>query len=152
MEPIQENSMTADITEIMKLIPHRYPFLLVDKVIKLDLNESAIGVKNVTVNEPQFAGHFPHRPVMPGVLIIESMAQLSAVLVSSSLESQDNKEVLFLSIDSTKFRRVVVPGDTMYIYSKIVQRRANVWKFEAKVEIDDNLAAESSFTAMIKNR
>lgn len=147
-----DKNTKIDIVGIMKMIPHRYPFLLVDRVIEVNAHESIIGIKNVTANEPQFTGHFPSRPIMPGVLIIEAMAQLSAILVSSSLDSSEDKEVYFLSIESSKFRKIVEPGDTMYMYSKITQHRSNVWKFAAKTEVNNSIAAESMFTAMIKDR
>ncbi|WPY01039.1 3-hydroxyacyl-ACP dehydratase FabZ [Candidatus Trichorickettsia mobilis] len=146
------NVEIIDIVEIMKMIPHRYPFLLIDKVIALQPNHSIVGIKNVTVNEPQFTGHFPHRPIMPGVLIIEAMAQLSAVLVSKSMDTKEDKDVYFMSIESTKFRKIVEPGDTMYLYSTIEQNRSQVWKFAARAEINNTIAAESFFTAMVKNR
>ena len=141
-----------DINEIMSIIPHRYPFLLVDRVIEIDLNKSIVGIKNVTANEPQFTGHFPTRPVMPGVLIIEAMAQLSAVLVAKSMESTDDKEVFFMSIDESKFRKVVEPGDTLTLYAEIIQSRGPVWKFKARSEVDGKVAAEAVFTAMVKDK
>lgn len=140
------------INEIMSIIPHRYPFLLIDRVIEIELNKSIIGIKNVTANEPQFTGHFPDRPVMPGVLIIEAMAQLSAVLVAKSMENTKDKEVFFMSIDETKFRKVVEPGDTLKMYAEIIQNRGAVWKFKAHAEIDEKVVAESMFTAMVKNK
>ncbi len=136
--------------EIMSLIPHRYPFLLIDKVVELKANDSIIAVKNVTVNEPQFTGHFPSKPIMPGVLIIEAMAQASAILVARSLEPKEGREVYFMSIDSAKFRKVVEPGDTVYIHAKIEQSRAHVWKFSAKAMVDGAVVSESNFTAMVK--
>ncbi len=144
------NSM--DIVEIMEMIPHRYPFLLVDRIIELKINESIIGIKNVTFNEPQFLGHFPSKPIMPGVLIIEAMAQVSAVLVAKSINSRANKDVYFMTIEQTKFRKIVVPGDMLYISSKIEQNRGQVWKFSAHAEVDKKLVAESKFTAMVKDR
>ncbi len=141
-----------DINEIMSIIPHRYPFLLVDRIIEIDLNKSIVGIKNVTANEPQFTGHFPTRPVMPGVLIIEAMAQLSAVLVAKSMESTDDKEVFFMSIDESKFRKVVEPGDTLTMYAEIIQSRGPVWKFKARSEVDGKVAAEAVFTAMVKDK
>ena len=144
--------MRIDINEIMSIIPHRYPFLLVDRVIELKINESIIGIKNITANEPQFTGHFPTRPVMPGVLIIEAMAQLSAVLAAKSLESTENKEVFFMSIESAKFRKIVEPGDTLMMYVSIEQNRGAVWKFKARSEVDGKIAAESIFTAMVKDK
>lgn len=144
--------MIIDITEIMDLIPHRYPFLLVDRVLEIDLNKSILGIKNVTVNEPQFTGHFPARPVMPGVLMVEAMAQLAAILVAKSLGSTKNKEVFLMAIENAKFRRIVQPGDTMYIHATIEQQRANVWKFSSTVTVEGEIAAESKFTAMIKDK
>jgi 3-hydroxyacyl-[acyl-carrier-protein] dehydratase len=136
----------------MSIIPHRYPFLLVDRVTDIKHKESIIGIKNVTANEPQFTGHFPSRPVMPGVLIIEAMAQLSAVLVAKSMESTADKEVFFMSIDESKFRKVVEPGDTLIMYANIIQNRGPVWKFKARTEIDGKVAAEAVFTAMVKDK
>lgn len=141
-----------NINEIMAIIPHRYPFLLVDRVKEIKIGESIVGIKNVTANEPQFTGHFPSRPVMPGVLIIEAMAQLSAVLVAKSMASTADKEVFFMSIDESKFRKIVEPGDTMVMYSDIIQSRGFVWKFKARCEVDGQIAAESTFTAMVKDK
>ncbi|PCJ25355.1 MAG: 3-hydroxyacyl-[acyl-carrier-protein] dehydratase FabZ [Rickettsiales bacterium] len=141
-----------NIEEIMSIIPHRYPFLLVDRVLEIELNESIIGIKNVTANEPQFTGHFPGRPVMPGVLIVEAMAQLSAILVAKSMESVKDKEVYFMSIDECKFRKVVQPGDSLIMHANIVQNRGAVWKFKARAEIGGQIAAESCFTAMVKDK
>lgn len=141
-----------DIVEIMEMLPHRYPFLLIDRVLEFKLNESIVGIKNVTINEPQFVGHFPDKPVMPGVLIIESMAQLSAILVAKSMDITEGKDVFFMSIEESKFRRIVGPGDTLYIYATIEQNRASVWKFSAVAKVDAQVVAESKFTAMVKNR
>lgn len=141
------------IHEIMQMIPHRYPFLLVDKIIDIVPSESIIGIKNVTFNEPQFMGHFPENPVMPGVLMIEALAQVAAVLVSKTLNAKPNeKEVYFMAIDGAKFRRVVVPGDTLHLHAKIAQNRGPVWKFTARAEVDGVLAVETSFTAMVKDK
>lgn len=139
-----------DIEKILKMIPHRYPFLLIDKVIDLVPNKSAIGIKNVTFNEPHFMGHFPGKPIMPGVLIIEAMAQTSAILVVETLEGRtEGKLVYFMSIDKARFRKVVVPGDTMYIHVVKDRNRGNVWKFNAEAKVDDVVVAEASFMAMI---
>ncbi len=140
------------INEIMSIIPHRYPFLLIDRVTEIELEKSIVGIKNVTVNEPQFTGHFPNRPMMPGVLIIEAMAQLSAVLVAKSMENTKDKEVFFMSINETKFRKVVEPGDTLKMHAEIIQNRGTVWKFKAHAEVDGEIVAESLFTAMVKNK
>ena len=144
--------MNIDIVEIMSMVPHRYPFLLIDKIIEINNNDSIVGIKNVTFNEPQFTGHFPNKPIMPGVLIIEAMAQVSAILVAKSMTSTEDKDVYFMAIEEAKFRKVVVPGDTMYIYSKIEQSRSSVWKFSARAEVANEIVAESKFTAMVKNR
>jgi 3-hydroxyacyl-[acyl-carrier-protein] dehydratase len=146
------NKEIIDINQIMSIIPHRYPFLLIDRVLEIKLGESIVGIKNVTINEPHFTGHFPSRPVMPGVLIIEAMAQLSAILVAKSMESTKDKEVFFMSIEQAKFRKVVEPGDTLTISASITQNRGTVWKFLAKTEIDGKLVAESGFTAMVKDK
>ncbi|WP_341756242.1 MULTISPECIES: 3-hydroxyacyl-ACP dehydratase FabZ [unclassified Candidatus Tisiphia] len=144
--------MKINIREIMELLPHRYPFLLIDKVLEFKINESIVGIKNVTFNEPQFTGHFPTEPIMPGVLIVEAMAQLSAILVSKSINSTKDKEVFFMSIEEAKFRKIVEPGDTLHIYAKIEQNRSSVWKFSSNAKVNDQIVAESKFTAMVKNR
>ncbi|WP_425362542.1 3-hydroxyacyl-ACP dehydratase FabZ [Candidatus Tisiphia endosymbiont of Hybos culiciformis] len=144
--------MKINIVEIMEMLPHRYPFLLIDKVLEFKLNESILGIKNVTFNEPHFTGHFPTKPVMPGVLIIEAMAQLSAILVAKSMDFKKDKDVFFMSIEEAKFRKIVEPGDTLHIYAKVEQNRASVWKFSSNAKVDDQIVAESKFTAMFKNR
>jgi len=147
----KENT-SMDINEIMSIIPHRYPFLLVDRIREIEVGKSIIGIKNITANEPQFTGHFPSRPIMPGVLIIEAMAQLSAVLVAKSMASTEDKEVFFMSIDESKFRKVVEPGDCLVMYSSIIQNRGSVWKFKARAEVNDKIASEATFTAMVKDK
>jgi 3-hydroxyacyl-[acyl-carrier-protein] dehydratase len=142
-----------DIKGILTAIPHRYPFLLIDRVVDLIPGESATGIKNVSVNEPFFAGHFPNHPVMPGVLIIESMAQTSAVLVVRTLGPEAaGKVVYFMSIDSAKFRRPVMPGDQMRVAVTRKQRRGPVWKFEGVVKVGDAVVAEAVYSAMIMDR
>lgn len=141
-----------DLKEIMSIIPHRYPFLLVDRITDIKLNESIEGIKNVTFNEPYFPGHFPGRPVMPGVLMIEAMAQISAVLVAKSMDTTEDKEVFFMSIDESKFRKVVEPGDVLVLHATILQSRGSVWKFKARAEVDGKVASEAIFTAMVKNK
>ncbi len=141
-----------NIEKIIKMLPHRYPFLLVDRVVSIDLeNESLIALKNVTFNEPHFLGHFPGRSVMPGVLIVEALAQAAALYVieSMKLETTENMAVYFMSIENAKFRQIVTPGDSLYLHVKKERARANVWKFSGEARVNDKLVAESSFTAMI---
>ncbi len=149
---MNNTKLVMDINEIASIIPHRYPMLLVDRIIDFHQNERISGIKNVTMNEPQFTGHFPDRPVMPGVLIIEAMAQLSAVLVAKSMQGTQDKEVFFMSIEEAKFRKIVEPGDCMIMHSNIIQNRGNVWKFKAFSEVDGKVAAEATFTAMVKEK
>lgn len=147
-----QEDTSMDINQIMSIIPHRYPFLLIDRIKEIILGESIIGIKNITFNEPQFTGHFPSRPIMPGVLIIEAMAQLSAVLVAKSMETTEDKEVFFMSIEESKFRKIVKPGDCLVMYSSIVQNRGSVWKFKARAEVDGKIASEAVFTAMVRDK
>jgi len=141
------------IAQIMAAIPHRYPFLLIDRVVDLVLDQSAVGVKNVTINEFFFQGHFPSEPVMPGVLIVESMAQTAAVLVVATLgEAAQGKLVYFMSVEAAKFRRPVVPGDQIRVHVMKVQRRMNVWKFSAQAKVDGVVVAEATYAAMIRDR
>ncbi len=143
---------TINIERIMQMIPHRYPFLLVDKVIDVVKDQSAVGIKNVTFNELHFIGHFPGKPVMPGVLIIESMAQTSAVLVVETLgKESEGKLVYFMSIEEAKFRKPVTPGDTMHIHVKKDRSRGNVWKFDCHAEVAGAKVAEATISAMIVN-
>lgn len=139
-----------DIQQIMRMIPHRYPFLLVDKVIDLVKGESAVGIKNVTMNEPHFMGHFPGYPVMPGVLIVESMAQTAGLVVVDFMgEEAEGKVVYFMSIDSTRFRKPVVPGDTLHIHVEKIKSRGPVFKFKGIAKVNDVVHAEAIFSAMI---
>lgn len=141
---------TIPVERIMQMIPHRYPFLMIDKVVDLVPGESAVGVKNVTVNEPFFPGHFPEKPVFPGVLIIEAMAQTCAVLVVHTMgKAAEGKLVYFMSIDEARFRKPVVPGDTLRIRVSKQQSRRNVWKFGCDATVDGVLVAEASVCAMI---
>ena len=141
---------TLEIGEIMEMIPHRYPFLVIDRVDEVVPNESAIGVKNVSMNEPFFQGHFPTRPVMPGVLLIESMAQTAAVLVVQTLGADaEGKLVYFMTIDDARFRNPVVPGDVVKVHVTKIQNRRNVWRFRGEAKVDGKLCAEATFAAMI---
>ncbi|MCB8874826.1 3-hydroxyacyl-ACP dehydratase FabZ [Acidisoma silvae] len=143
----------VNLAEIMLDIPHRYPFLLIDKVIDIEKNVSAVGIKNVTINEGFFQGHFPGHPVMPGVLIIESMAQTAGVLVVETLGPESRgKLVYFMSIESAKFRRPVVPGDQLHVHVSKERNRGNVWKFRGVVRVDGVSVAEANFSAMIRDR
>jgi 3-hydroxyacyl-[acyl-carrier-protein] dehydratase len=142
-----------DVQRIMHDIPHRYPFLMLDRVVDVVLNTSAIGVKNVSVNEGFFAGHFPNHPVMPGVLIIEAMAQTAAVLVVETLGPEAaGRVVYFMSIEGAKFRRPVVPGDQLRIHIVKERSRGNVWKFHAIARVDGTAVAEATYSAMIMER
>ncbi len=138
-----------NIDEIMEMLPHRYPFLLIDRVTDFVSGESAIGIKNVTSNEPFFQGHFPNHPIMPGVLIIEAMAQTSAVLVVETMGKEKNRLVYFMTIEQARFRKPVLPGDRLELTVHKEHSRANVWKFRGKAHVDGNLKAEALFSAMI---
>jgi 3-hydroxyacyl-[acyl-carrier-protein] dehydratase len=141
-----------DIERIRAMIPHRYPMLMIDRVVEIVPDASAVGIKNVTINEPYFAGHFPQRPVMPGVLIIEAMAQTAAVLVVHTLgPTAEGKLVYFMSVDNARFRRPVFPGDVLHVRVTKQRHRANVWKFEGRAEVRGQLMAEAVFAAMIMN-
>ncbi len=139
----------ADIQRLLELLPHRYPFLMIDKIRDMKGDKSAVGIKNVTFNEPFFQGHFQGRPVMPGVLIIEAMAQTAIALVASSGEIDTNdKLAFFMSIDNARFRRPVVPGDTLEIPIEIVKVRKPVWKFHGEAYVNGELAAQADYAAM----
>lgn len=136
-----------DINGIQNLLPHRYPFLMVDRIIELEPNAKAVGIKNVTVNEPFFQGHFPGNPIMPGVLIVEAMAQIAGVLAFGS--GVQGNAVFFMSIEKAKFRKPVVPGDQLRMEIKVLQQRGNVWKFSGVAEVDEKVVSEADFTAMV---
>ncbi|MFT4149695.1 MAG: 3-hydroxyacyl-ACP dehydratase FabZ [Paracoccaceae bacterium] len=139
----------ADLDLIQRIIPHRYPFLLVDKVRDVVVNKSAVGIKNITFNEPQFQGHFPGLPIFPGVMIIEALAQTSGVLVGLSMDLADKgAKVFFMGVENAKFRRKVVPGDVLELHVTALRGGGKVWKFEGKGIVDGELAAEATFTAM----
>lgn len=140
-----------DIDEIIKMIPHRYPLLLVDRVVEFIADQGMTSIKNVTFNEPHFLGHFPNKPIMPGVLIIEAMAQTSAIFTVKTLgEAARGKLVYFMSIDNAKFRKPVVPGDTLYIKVQKLQCRGPVWKFKCEACVDGQKVAEATVSAMIR--
>ncbi|GIX15315.1 MAG: 3-hydroxyacyl-[acyl-carrier-protein] dehydratase FabZ [Paracoccaceae bacterium] len=141
---------SADLERIMRMIPHRYPFLLIDAVRDIRPGESAVGIKNVTFNEPHFQGHFPARPVMPGVLIVEAMAQTSAVLVVETLDLIDQGLlVYFMTLDNTRFRRTVMPGDRLELHVRVLRGRGKIWKFRGEGRVDGQLVAEAEYSAMI---
>ena len=147
-----ENSahLTADLGLIKRIIPHRYPFLLIDKVRDIIVGESCVGIKCVTNTEPHFQGHFPDLPIMPGVMIIEAMAQTSGVLVGLSMDLVDkNAKVFFLGMDAVKFRRKVIPGDVLELHVRALRGGGKVWKFEGRAMVEGELASEATFSAMI---
>lgn len=137
-----------EINEIMKYLPHRYPFLLVDRIEELEKETSIVGIKNVTANEEFFQGHFPGNPIMPGVLIIEAMAQAAGILALKSMGRATSK-IYFMSIEKAKFRKPVVPGDRLRLEVNVIKRRGNVWKLTGKALVDENLVSEAEISAMI---
>ena len=146
-------TLPVDVERIQAMLPHRYPFLLIDRVVEFEPGKRATAIKNVTINEPFFQGHFPSEPVMPDVLIVEAMAQTAAVLVMTSLgQEAEGKLVYFMSIENARFRRPVVPGDRVEIHVQKLQSRQSVWKFSGKAIVDGNVAAEATFAAMIRGR
>jgi len=145
----QDSLGYADIERVLELLPHRYPFLMIDRIKDMKNDRSAVGIKNVTINEPYFEGHFKGRPVMPGVLIIEAMAQTAVALVANSGEiDPTNKLAMFMSIEKARFRRPVIPGDRLEIPIQIVKVRKPVWKFHGEAYVDGHLVAEADYAAM----
>ena len=140
-----------DVKEIHKFLPHRYPFLLVDRILEINPGTKAIGIKNVTCNEEFFQGHFPGNPIMPGVLMIEALAQVAGLLAFRSGASI-GKSVYFMSIERAKFRKPVVPGDQLKLEVTILQQRGNVWKFSGHASVEEKVAAEAEFTAMVTDK
>jgi 3-hydroxyacyl-[acyl-carrier-protein] dehydratase len=148
--PAEDQLVEMDRQRIMEMIPHRDPFLMIDRVVDVVKNERATGVKNVSIDEYYFRGHFPTRPVMPGVLIIEAMAQTAAVLVVHTLgQEAEGKLVYFMTVDDGRFRRPVVPGDCLYVHVTKQRNRGNVWKFAGEARVNGQLVAEAVFAAMI---
>jgi 3-hydroxyacyl-[acyl-carrier-protein] dehydratase len=148
--PVAAGESDIDITEVLARIPHRYPFLLVDRCEDYRPHQSIVGIKCVTVNEPYFQGHFPGYPVMPGVLIVEALAQTGAVLMSKSLEVDvGGKAIFFMSLDNCRFRAPVRPGDVLRLNVEVLRARADVFKFRGKAMVDDKVAAEAEFAAMV---
>lgn len=149
-EETQNNTLESlDILKIMRLLPHRYPFLLIDRVIEINGDNSAIGIKNVTINEPHFQGHFPEQPVMPGVLIIEAMAQTAGAICIRSTGEDKPSLVYFMTVDGAKFRKPVVPGDRLEIHVKKLKQRGNIWRFACEGIVDGNKVAEAEISAMM---
>ena len=149
-EAIQTATPDLDVIQIMELIPHRYPFLMIERLTEIVPHESAVGIKNVSINEPHFQGHFPNRPIMPGMLIIEAMAQTAACLVMYSLGlTKQGRLVYFMSLEEARFRKPVVPGDTLRIQVTKQRHRGNVWRFAGAARVEGTLVAEAVYTAMI---
>ena len=147
-EDVKTSLATAEILEIMKLLPHRYPFLLVDKIIEINGDDSAIGIKNVTANEPQFQGHFPGNPIMPGVLLIEAMAQTAGAICARKVGDETNL-VYFMTIDNARFRKPVIPGDRVEFHVTKQKQRGNIWKFHCDAMVDGHKVAEADVGAMM---
>ncbi|NKJ05541.1 3-hydroxyacyl-ACP dehydratase FabZ [Rhizobium sp. SG741] len=148
IEEAKTSLSSADVLEIMKLLPHRYPFLMVDKIIEIDSDNSAIGIKNVTANEPQFTGHFPGSPIMPGVLLIEGMAQTAGAICARK-DGIGGNLVYFMTIDNARFRKPVVPGDRVEFHVVKQKQRGTIWKFHCDAKVDGILVAEADIGAMI---
>jgi 3-hydroxyacyl-[acyl-carrier-protein] dehydratase len=152
-ENTEDPGKTLDINRIMKLLPHRYPFLLIDRLIHVKGETSGTAIKNVTINEPFFQGHFPGSPVMPGVLLVEAMAQTAGAIVLENLGDNDaGKLVFFMSIDKCRFRKPVLPGDQVHFHVKLVQKRAPVWKYAAEAHVDGKKVAEAEIGAMLMDQ
>lgn len=148
-EVVTKRLETFDILKLMKMLPHRYPFLLVDRIIDIDADESCIGIKNVTFNEPHFQGHFPDAPVMPGVLMIEGMAQTAGAMCAHHMGSGRPKLVYFMTIDKVKFRKPVVPGDRVEYHMRKMTRRRNMWWYKGTAKVDDQVVCEAEISAML---
>jgi 3-hydroxyacyl-[acyl-carrier-protein] dehydratase len=151
MSEVKATLQTADVQKLLSLLPHRYPFLLIDKIINIEGDNSATGIKNVTINEPHFTGHFPGNPVMPGVLIIEAMAETAGAISIMANGFDTPSIVYFMTIDNAKFRKPVVPGDVMEIHVTKIKRRGNLSKYACVASVEGNKVAEAEVTAMIVN-
>jgi 3-hydroxyacyl-[acyl-carrier-protein] dehydratase len=143
---------TVDILGLMKLLPHRYPFLMIDRIVEIDGDDSAVGIKNVTINEPHFTGHFPEQPVMPGVLIVEAMAQTAGAICIRAVGAAKPSLVYFLTIDNAKFRKPVVPGDQLRIHVRKIKKRGNLLKFACEGMVDGVKVAEAEISAMMVDK
>jgi 3-hydroxyacyl-[acyl-carrier-protein] dehydratase len=152
MDDVVKKLEAADIAVVLKLLPHRYPFLMVDRVIGIRGHDFGIGIKNVTINEPHFQGHFPDNPVFPGVLMIEGMAQTAGVLCIAATSSTQPKQVFFLTIDKAKFRKPVLPGDTIEYHMTRIARRKNMWWYRGEAKVAGVVVAEAELGAMISDR
>jgi 3-hydroxyacyl-[acyl-carrier-protein] dehydratase len=146
----KDRGVCLDIGQLMKMIPHRYPILMIDRLEQIVTDHSAVGIKNVSVNEPFFQGHFPEKPIMPGVLIIEAMAQTAAALVVYTIGNEvEGRLVYFMSVENARFRKLVVPGDQLRVHVERIHKRGNVWKFKGEAKVEGVVCAEAVYTAMI---
>jgi 3-hydroxyacyl-[acyl-carrier-protein] dehydratase len=144
--------MILDVTEIQKILPHRHPFLFVDAIVEMERLKRVVGIKNVTINESFFQGHFPGQPIMPGVLIIESMAQTGGVLLLTEVPDRENKLMYFVAVDGARFRRPVVPGDQLKVEMKVISRRGDFCKLDGRATVDGQLAAEATLMCKMVDR
>ena len=151
-QTVKKEGIVFDVNAIQKILPHRYPFLMVDKIIELELDKRVVGVKSVTVNEPFFQGHFPGQPIMPGVLIIEAMAQTSGILILNSLPDFKEKLVYFMQINNAKFRKPVIPGDQLFLEVELLQKKSKIFTMSGKVYVENVLVAEADFMAGVVDR
>ena len=149
---VKKEGVVLDINAIQRILPHRFPFLLVDKIVELDLDKKVVGVKSVTVNEPFFQGHFPGQPIMPGVLIVEAMAQVSGILILNSLTDPENHLVMFMSINKAKFRKPVVPGDQLFLEAEVISKKSKVFSIKGSAYVDNVLVAEAEFMGAITKK